>query len=130
MSDYDKMAFKKYTGKAERDKFLNILKGILAGISIDSNINNKEVQELHHWCSLLGEYADTKPFDELLPLISDSLSDNILTPEEIEDINWVIDKFTSNNKIHIMIRLHMDYKTFKVCFMVYLQITILMILKS
>lgn len=98
MSEYEKMVFRKYTGKAERDKMLNTLKGILDGITIDRDINNNEVEELHHWCSLLGEYSDKKPFDEILPMISDSLSDGILTHEEIYDINWVIDKFISKNK--------------------------------
>ncbi len=98
MSDYEKMEFRKYTGKAERDKYLNILKGILSGISIDEEIGQKEIDELSNWCSLLGEYSDKTPFNELLPIISDALSDNILTPEEIEDINWVIDNFISKKR--------------------------------
>ncbi len=98
MSDYDKQEFRKYTGKAERDKFLNILKGVLAGISIDENIDTKEIEELRHWCSLLGEYVDKKPFNELIPIISNALSDNTLTDEELCDINWVIDKFISKER--------------------------------
>lgn len=96
--DYDKMEFKKFTKKAEIDKFLNMLKGLLCGISIDNKINDKEIDEFRFWCSLLGEYAERKPFSELIPMIRDALDDNILTTEEVEDINWVIDNFTSNSK--------------------------------
>lgn len=98
MLDYDKQGYRKFTGKSERDKYLNILKGILSGIASDSDISSTETKELENWCSLLGDYASNKPFDELLPLIRDALSDNILTLEEINDILWVIDTFTSKSK--------------------------------
>lgn len=95
---YEKQEYRKFTGKSESDKFLNNLKGILNGISSDSEINPTEVFELQNWCSLLGEYSERKPFDELLPMISEALSDNILTLEEINDILWVIDKFVTKSK--------------------------------
>lgn len=98
MLDYDKQEYRKFTGKSERDKHLNVLKGILTGIASDSDITSTEIEELENWCSLLGDYAASKPFDELLILIHDALSDNILTLEEINDILWVIDKFTSKSK--------------------------------
>lgn len=98
MGNYDKQEFRKYTGKSERDKFLNILKGLLTGIDCDKVISKPEIDELMNWCSLLGEYSDKKPFDELLPIIRDALSDNILTSEEISDIIWVIEQFTSVEK--------------------------------
>lgn len=100
MSNYDKQEYRKFTGKGERDKHLNILKGILTGFSSDSNVNSSEIEELKNWCSLLADYADNKPFDELLPLIREALSDNILTLDEIDDILWVIDKFITTNKYY------------------------------
>lgn len=98
MLDYDKQEYKKFTGKSERDKHLNVLKGILTGIVCDTNVNSKEISELENWCSLLADYADTRPFDELLPLIREALSDNVLTLDEINDIQWVIDNFISKSK--------------------------------
>lgn len=98
MIDYDKQEYRKYTAKSERDKYLNILKGLLTGIASDGQITNNEVEELRNWCSLLGNYIDNKPFNELLPLISNSLSDNILTLEEVNDILWVIEKFIAQSK--------------------------------
>lgn len=98
MLDYDKQEYRQFTGKSERDKYLNILKGILTGITCDSNVNSDEIEELKNWCSLLADYSNSKPFDELLPLIREALSDNILTLDEVNDILWVIDNFTSNSK--------------------------------
>lgn len=98
MLDYDKHEYRKFTGKSERDKHLNVLKGILTGIVCDTNVNSKEINELKNWCSLLADYADIKPFNELLPLISDALSDNILTLDEVNDILWVIGNFISKSK--------------------------------
>lgn len=98
MLDYDKQEYRKFTGKSERDKHLNILKGILTGVTSDSTINNSEIKELRNWCSLLGNYVDNKPFNELLPLISEALSDNVLTLDEVNDIIWVIDRFITNSK--------------------------------
>lgn len=96
--DYDKQEYRKFTSKSECDKYLNILKGILTGLVSDGNVNNQEFSELQNWCSLLGDYCDKKPFNELLPMIFEALSDNILTLEEVYDIVWVIDKFTSKEK--------------------------------
>lgn len=98
MLDYDKQEYRKYTGKSERDKYLNILKGILTGITSDGKITNNEIEELTNWCSLLADYANDKPFDEILQKISEALSDNILTLDEVNDIIWAIDKHISKSK--------------------------------
>lgn len=100
MLDYDKQEYRKFTGKRERDKHLNVLKGILTGFISDSHVNSHEVEELKNWCSLLGDYIDSKPFDELIPQINEALSDDVLTLEEVNDILWVIDKFICKNKAY------------------------------
>ncbi|AVK49925.1 NAD-dependent DNA ligase [Clostridium sp. MF28] len=98
MLDYDKQEYRKYTGKSERDKYLNVLKGILTGITSDDEITNNEIEELTNWCSLLADYANDKPFDEILQKISEALSDNILTLDEVSDIIWVIDKHITKSQ--------------------------------
>lgn len=114
MLDYDKQEYRKFTAKSERDKYLNVLKGILTGITCDTDVNSKEISELKNWCSLLADYADTKPFDELLPLISDALSDNILTLDEINDILWVIENFISKSKNKYYDPITRGYNNYKV----------------
>lgn len=100
MSNYDEMKFRKFTKKSEIEKALNLLKGIIEGISIDSTCNYVELDELSAWCSNVSFLSDRKPFNELIPLIEDSISDNILTQSEIYDINWVCNKFLNDNRYY------------------------------
>ena len=47
MSNLDDQTLKVYTAKAQADKAISSLKGILLGINLDSNVNEKEINELH-----------------------------------------------------------------------------------
>lgn len=87
--------YHKYTSKARMDKAINSLLGILEGITIDSLLNEKETGYLGKWLLDHEEYAQRHPFNELLPVISKSLQDNILSTEEHEEIVWLCEKFRS-----------------------------------
>jgi BRCA1 C Terminus (BRCT) domain len=100
MNNYDTMEFKKYTSKSEIQKALNTLKGIIEGISLDNTCNNIELDELEAWCFNMKFLEDKKPFNELIPLINDSLQDNYLSQEEIKDILWVCNKFLEKNNYY------------------------------
>ncbi|MBB6622542.1 BRCT domain-containing protein [Clostridium gasigenes] len=100
MTTYEEMKFRKFTKKSEIQKALNTLKGIIQGICIDGNQNHIELDELDAWCLNNNFLSEKKPFTELIPLISDSISDNLLTQNEIDDINWVCDKFLSTNNYY------------------------------
>lgn len=97
MNNYDAMEFRKYTSKSEIQKSLNTLKGIIEGISLDGTYNNIELDELDAWCFNMKFMENKKPFDELIPLITESIKDNYLSKDEIDDIIWVCNKFLENN---------------------------------
>lgn len=100
MKNYDTMEFRKYTSKSEIQKALNTLKGIIEGISMDSNINATELDELEAWCFNMRFMENKKPFNEIIPLINDTISDNYLSQEEINDIVWVCNKFLERNSYY------------------------------
>lgn len=103
MRDYDSFEFRKFTKKSELEKTLHTLEGILKGISIDAEINSSEINELRNWCNIYSQYSDIHPFNELIPVISNALEDNILEDEEIKDILWLCNNYSSKNKYYDMI---------------------------
>lgn len=88
---------KHFTFKSELDKSLHTLEGILIGIAIDKIITRDEINELTNWCSLNREFIDRNPFNELIPFLEESISDNELTNDEIQDILWVCNNFKSDS---------------------------------
>jgi hypothetical protein len=62
------------------------LVGLLNGIQADVMINEQEASELQHWCLLQNEHIKKHPFNEIIPLVKNSLMDGVLTFDEIEDI--------------------------------------------
>jgi len=94
VKDHD--AYRKFMGKAELDKAVNSLIGLLEGISIDHNINDAEIQFLEIWLADHRISSNRHPFNELFPVVEQAISDGILTSEEKEDIVWLCDRLTSN----------------------------------
>jgi len=90
MADYYK-----YTSKARMDKAINSLLGILEGIAIDSQLNEKEIGYLGGWLLEYQDYVQRHPFNELLPVVARSLQDRILSSGEHEEIIWLCEKFRS-----------------------------------
>ena len=103
MINYDSFEFRKFTKKSELDKVLHTLEGILRGISIDSDINVKELDELKNWCRQYSYYQEIHPFNELVPKLWSALEDNVLTDEEIEDILWLCNNLRTKNKFYDVI---------------------------
>ncbi|MBE3586529.1 MAG: BRCT domain-containing protein [Thermoanaerobacter sp.] len=95
--DYDSLHFRKYTYKAELDKALHTLEGILTGISIDGVITQKEIDELTSWCKRYSRFAKKHPFNELMPIIAAALDDGVLNKEEIEDLLWLCNNFKTGS---------------------------------
>jgi len=96
-SDYDDMSYFNYSFKNILDKSLHTLEGIIKGIAIDGTINKREIAELNAWCSDYINISSRSPFKELIPLIREAVSDQVLTQEEIADILWVCNNFTTSN---------------------------------
>lgn len=102
---YENLSYKRYMGKALRDKAIMTLEGILKGIAIDGKINSKEVEELSFWCNLHRPYIDKSFFKEVIPIIDEALRDYTLTREEIEDILWVSEHFKNPTKYYDVLTL-------------------------
>lgn len=92
MNDLDNASYVKFCGPQNRNKALNTLRGILNGIELDSEISNREVKELKNWCDDYSRFRKLNPFNELLYKVEESLEDDILDPEEIEDIKWFLER--------------------------------------
>ncbi len=86
-----------FTTKSRLDKAVNSLLGILEGVSADLKINEIEFDFLVNWIEENQEFITYHPFNELLPVVSEALSDGILTHEERSDIIWLCEKLRSTN---------------------------------
>ena len=96
----DQIEYYQFTGPARLDKEFHTLEGIIRGIGIDNQINTKEIEALLSWCDK-HEYVSSKhPFNEIIPLIKQSLEDHILDEEEKKDIIWLCKQYTSQNKYY------------------------------
>lgn len=99
MSDLNE--YRKFMGKAELDKAVNSLIGLLEGISIDRKINDAEIEFLEIWLDDHRINSDRHPFNELFPVVEQAISDGVLTSDEKEDIVWLCDRLTSNEYFNV-----------------------------
>lgn len=97
MSNLDDHTYTRFCTPQNLHKSLNTLKGILNGINIDGQISGAEVSELRNWCNENISHQDKHPYNELIPIIDSALEDNILDQDEFHDIQWFLDKATSEN---------------------------------
>jgi len=89
-------AYYHFASKSRLDKAVNSLFGIVEGVAIDSNINQKEIAFLKEWIHEHEEYRRCHPFNELLPVLEEALADGILNEEELSDIIWLCKKLQSS----------------------------------
>lgn len=73
----------RYENKADFEKSLNSLLGIIEGITIDSSINDQEIQFLENWMHDHRINEQKPPYDKLIPLVAEVISDGVLTKEEL-----------------------------------------------
>lgn len=100
---YDSLHFRRFTKKAEVDKAIHTLEGIVKGIAIDNVINVNEIEELQEWCNIHINSIHQHPFSELIPLIESCLQDNYLDKEEQKDILWFCNNYKVSNKYYNVI---------------------------
>jgi hypothetical protein len=103
VQNYDCEEYRQFTGPMEASKAFHMLFGILQGIQIDDKIDLYESDELNHWCKCHHHLAHRPPFDTIFPLISESLSDGILSNEEYQDIMWLACQY-KESKYHDLIK--------------------------
>lgn len=87
---------KPITGKADFEKSINSLIGIIEGITLDGKVNKTEIQFLENWINDHRIKRTVHPFSELLPVVEQAIQDNVVTLDEIEDIKWLCNKLTSS----------------------------------
>lgn len=91
----DHLQYAKFTTRAQLEKSVNSLLGIIEGISIDGEINASEYGFLHLWLSEHAELQDRHPFNELVPVVQAAMADGVLTQDEQEDIIWLCERLRS-----------------------------------
>lgn len=108
MGDHD--AYRRFTGKAELEKAVNTLIGLVEGIVIDAKINDAEVGFLQTWLDDHRLRAHKHPFNELFPVVERAISDGVLTADEKADVLWLCNRLTAaeyfNRATADMQRLH------------------------
>lgn len=93
----DHREYAKFTGPAQLEKSLNSLLGIVEGITIDKEINSREVGFLKMWLSEHDPLQRQHPYNELIPVVNQALEDGVLTEDERQDIAWLCEKLTASN---------------------------------
>lgn len=108
MSDHE--SYRRFTGKAEFEKAVNTLLGLVEGIAIDSKINDAEIGFLQAWLDGQRIRAHRHPFNEIFPVVERAIADGVLSAEEKEDILWLCRRLTAadyfNKATADMQRLH------------------------
>jgi hypothetical protein len=94
MSEHE--AYRCYTGKAELEKAVNSLLGLVEGIAIDRKINDQENRFLQTWIDDHRIKENKHPYNELLPLVRQAIEDGVLSEEEKADITWLCERLTSS----------------------------------
>lgn len=93
-------AYRAFTKPAELHKAINMLRGMISGISSDNEISKSEMDELVNWCQLHENLRDRHPFSELLPMIDAAMEDGVLDSEEQADILWVCSNFLDSSEYY------------------------------
>lgn len=73
----------RYERKADFEKSLNSLLGIIEGITIDGAINDQEIQFLENWMQEHRISELNPPYDKLIPLVAEVISDGVITEQEL-----------------------------------------------
>lgn len=92
---YDHKSYLPFTGRSRLEKSVNSLVGIVEGITIDQEINAREVRFLQDWLSEHTELEDRHPYNELMPVVMAALRDGVLTKDERDDILWLCNRLCS-----------------------------------
>jgi hypothetical protein len=80
------------------------LEGLLRGIAADGVIHELEFQRLRGWLDANRGFTHIAPFSELAKRVEHALSDGVLTTEEIEDLIFVVSKYTTVNPFFDQLR--------------------------
>lgn len=100
MKKNDELSYRLYTAKAENDKAINSLKGILQGINLDREVNVAELRELDNWAAKYSSLIHREPFQEFISIIRETLRSDLPKVEAIEDMYWLCQKYEVGNEYY------------------------------
>lgn len=92
--------YRQFTKPSELHKAVNMLRGLVAGMSSSGDVNELEIRELTNWCLLHAELKDRHPFSELIPVIETALEDRVIDEEERRNILWLCNNFVDNSNYY------------------------------
>lgn len=93
----DDVAYRRFTGKAEFEKIINTLIGLIEGIVIDARISDVELGFLQTWLDAQRDRARKHPFNEIFPLLDQAIVDGVLSAGGKEDILWLCRRLTASD---------------------------------
>jgi hypothetical protein len=109
MNKLDDQNYHKCCGPQNLNSALTTLKGIVIEIATEGKIESREVKKLGNWCSENASYRKLNPFNELLPIIDEALTDGAIERDELEAINWFLEGALSQNSIYNAIAGDLQY---------------------
>lgn len=92
--------YRQFTKPAELHKAINMLRGIVAGISSSGDVSTAEVSELANWCLIHANLRDRHPFSELIPIIEEAIKDDRIDDDERQNILWLCGNFADNSSYY------------------------------
>ena len=93
----DQQTLNIYTAKAQNDKAISTLKGILLGFNLDNVVHEKEIKELKNGFLHIKELIKRNPFNEFMNIVENTISNKIPLKETIEDLFWLCQKYENGN---------------------------------
>jgi len=100
MLHQDHEPYVRFTSKKMIDTAVKNLIGIVEGIAIDGQVNTDELRFLQGWIEDHRDVANKHPFNELVPIIADALTDGVLSEEEKLNILWLCEKLANDRRYY------------------------------
>lgn len=94
----DNEEYFRFTGPIRLDKELHTLGGLLNGIAIDGESGPDEIAAVRRWMLQHSQFRNRHPFNEIFNSLDAALSDDVLEREEIEDVLWLCEMLTKENR--------------------------------
>ncbi|RNJ48467.1 BRCT domain-containing protein [Methylocystis hirsuta] len=96
----DHRNYYRFTSKHRVQKAINSLVGIIDGISIDAEINDREIAFLELWLNENREIASAHPFNELMPILRDTVVEGAISDDKKQDIIWLCENLRSPDFVY------------------------------
>lgn len=85
----------KFTAPARLDKAINVLIGILQGISADNEINGDEIKLIDCWINDHKDLKNRHPFSDIFQIIDLALANRVISDSERDDLIWLCNRLRS-----------------------------------